>query len=326
MRSLVFLVVALLVLAFSADARAHASRAAYLDVTEIGEGEATASLRADAHARVTLSSQDCTIEALPARGSQSVTLSRVRCPGGLAGAAFVVGGLEGSDVVIARVVLEHGGTHGSVLTARSPELVIPLSGDGRSVFAHYVRMGIEHVLSGLDHVLFLLALVWQAYAASRGALRSWASELLRAATAFTVAHTLTLTATTLGWLHVPSDVAEIMIAVSLVLVALDVGRMQSTFIPSSSRLGVVMAFGLVHGLGFAGALAGARLPENAVALGLLGFNVGVELGQLGLLAGAVALISIVPLLLRARAATFSAYAIGATGAFLLIARSGVLFR
>ena len=114
-----------------------------------------------------------------------------------------------------------------------------------------------------------------------------------------------------------------MIAVSLVLVALDVGRSAA-----QSRLGVVAAFGLVHGLGFAGSLASARLPEHAVALGLFGFNVGVELGQLILLAGAVAVISLLPRAngLRARGATFSAYAIGATGAYLVLARSALFFR
>ena len=84
----------------------------------------------------------------------------------------------------------------------------------------------------------------------------------------------------------------------------------------------------LHGLGFAGSLANARLPEHAALVGLLGFNVGVELGQLVLLAAAVAVISLVPRTgaARGRAATFSAYAIGATGAYLVLARSAFLFR
>ena len=318
------MLIALLFVAATRDARAHASRTAYLDVTEISEGEAMASLRADPQARIALTSTDCAIEALPnAAQSQSVAVVRLRCPGGIAGATLGISGLrEGSDVVIARVSLLHGDAQGSVLTARSPQLVIPSSGSGQSVFSHYVRLGVEHVLSGIDHILFLLALVWQAHAASRGASRSWAAEVARAATAFTVAHTATLTATTLGWVHVPSAVAELMIAVSLVLVALDVGR------ESKSSYLLVMTFGLVHGLGFAGALADARLPEHAVALGLVGFNIGVELGQLMLLAGAVAAIAILARsnVTRARVATLSAYAIGITGAYLVIARSTSFFR
>ncbi|MDB4938270.1 MAG: Membrane protein [Labilithrix sp.] len=313
------LLVAALVAFAARDAHAHASRTAYLDVTELGEGEAVASLRADPHAPIALSSPDCSVDAIPgAARSQSITLLRLRCARGLAGATLEASGMIGSDVVIARVAFQRGDAHGAVLTARSPRLVVPTSGSGPSIFTHYVRLGIEHVLSGIDHILFLLALVWQTHAAARGALRAWAATLARAATGFTVAHTATLTATTLGWIHVPPDLAETMIAVSLVLVALDVGRATT-----SSRLGIVMPFGLVHGLGFAGALAEARLPEHAVAIGLLGFNVGVELGQLCFLALAVAAIAVFlrsrPV--QARAAVFAAYAIGATGAYLVIARS-----
>jgi hypothetical protein len=322
---LVALSLALLLALFAGQARAHASRTVYLEVAEIGDGEAIASLRSDGALPITLRSPDCALEALPvtARAASVGTLTRVRCPGGLGGATLEIEGLrDGSDVVLARVSRAEGEGQGAVLTARSPRLVIPAPGGGRSVFQRYVRLGFEHVLSGLDHVLFLLALVWQAHAASRGALRPWALELARAATAFTLAHTLTLTATALGWLAVPAGLAEALIAVSLVLVALDVGRAAPPL-----RLGVVMAFGLVHGLGFAGALTESRLPEHAVALGLLGFNVGVELGQLALLAAAVAAISLLArsVALRARAATLSAYAIGATGAYLVLARSTFFF-
>jgi hypothetical protein len=321
----VALVIALLVVVLTGDAHAHASRTSYLDITEIAAGEAIASLRNGGGAKLAITSPDCSIDEVKgALHSQSVTMAHLRCARGLAGATIAVTGMvDGSDVVIARVALEHGDARGSVLTARSPRLVVPSSShtDGGALFAHYVCLGVEHVLSGLDHVLFLLALVWQAHAASKGALRSWALELARAATVFTVAHTASLTATTLGWLHVPSHLAEAMIAVSLVLVALDIGR------ENSSRLGVVLMFGLVHGLGFAGALADARLPENAAALGLFGFNIGVELGQVMLLAIAVLLIALLAKpVLRVRAATLSAYAIGATGAYLFLARSILLFR
>jgi hypothetical protein len=321
---LVALLLALLLALSAGEARAHASRTIYLEVTEIGDGEAIASLRSDGAVPLALRSPDCALEALPSVArAPSAALTRVRCPGGLGGATLEIEGLrDGSDVVLARVSRAEGEGQGAVLTARSPRLVIPAPGGGRSVFQRYVRLGFEHVLSGLDHVLFLLALVWQAHAASRGALRPWALELARAATAFTLAHTLTLTATALGWLAVPAGLAEALIAVSLVLVALDVGRAAPPL-----RLGVVMAFGLVHGLGFAGALTESRLPEHAVALGLLGFNVGVELGQLALLAAAVAAISLLArsVALRARAATLSAYAIGATGAYLVLARSTFFF-
>jgi hypothetical protein len=231
--------------------------------------------------------------------------------------------VEGADVVIARVVTAHGEGQGAVLTARSPSLAIAGVSGGRAVFTRYVALGVEHVVSGLDHLLFLVALVWLAHGKAQGSLRAWVVLLARAATAFTLAHTATLTATALGLIHVPPVLAEAMIAVSLILVALDVGKDDAKV-----QLGVVAAFGLVHGLGFAGSLASARLPEHAALLGLLGFNVGVELGQLALLAGAVAVISLLPRRgeLRARGATFSAYAIGATGVYLVLARSALFFR
>jgi hypothetical protein len=325
LRHLVALAVALLLVVLVTSAHAHASRTATLDVTELAEGEAVASLSSAPSAGLGLTSADCHVEALAgAARSQSVTSLRLRCPRGLAGATLVVSGMvEGSDVVIARVLPLHGEGQGAVLTARAPSLAIAGAAGSRSVFTRYVALGIEHVLSGVDHLLFLLALVWLAHGSVKGSLRAWVVELARAATAFTLAHTATLTATSLGLLHVPPVLAEAMIAVSLVLVALDVGREGA-----KSRLGVVAAFGLVHGLGFAGSLASARLPEHAAILGLLGFNVGVELGQLALLACAVALVSLLPRAshLRARGATFSAYAIGATGAYLVLARSALFFK
>jgi hypothetical protein len=325
LRYLLALVVALFLVARAGDAGAHESRVAYLDVTELAEGEAVASLSSSSPARLVLGAPDCAVERVPiAARSPSVVATRLRCPHGLAGATLEVSGMvEGADVVIARVLPLHGEAEGAVLTARSPSLVLSGSPGSRSVFTRYVTLGTEHVLSGLDHLLFLLALVWLAHGAAKGSLRAWVVELARAATAFTLAHTATLTATSLGLLHVPPVLAEAMIAVSLVLVALDVGRDGAR-----SRLGVVAAFGLVHGLGFAGALATARLPAHAALLGLLGFNVGVELGQLMLLACAVAVISFVPRAsaLRARGATLSAYAIGVAGAYLFLARGTLFFK
>jgi hypothetical protein len=329
---LVALVVALLALVYAASAHAHASRTAYLELIETGEGEAVASLRADPQARLRLSSDDCTFAAIDAASasSQAVSTTRLRCARGVEGSSLSVDGeLGAGDVVVARFVPRHGDAYGAVLTARSPRLVIPVGDGSSAVLARYVRLGVEHVLSGLDHVLFLLALVWQSHAASRGALRPWLSELARAATGFTLAHTVTLTATALGWIHVPPAFAETMIAVSLVLVALDVGR------TSRLRVGVVSAFGLVHGLGFASALAGGGLPRHAVALGLVAFNVGVEIGQIALLAGAAAAIALLPRLvssrhearhsLRAFGRTASAYAVGAIGAYLFFDRTSALF-
>ena len=340
------LALALCLLALAGRAEAHGARTSYLDVVENGPGEAVASLRSDTPARFAVTSPDCSVEPmtlavdrLTAARSTSVTVSRLRCPRGVAGATLEIRGLvESDDVVIARVMLEHGATHGAVLTLRAPKLVIPSGENVSFVLSRYVRLGVDHVLSGIDHILFLLALVWQAHAASSGRLRKWASELARDATGFTLAHTATLTATALGWIHVPSEVAETLIAVSLVLIALDSGRPSDATGTPARRLGLVMAFGLVHGLGFASALAEARLPEHAVALGLVAFNVGVELGQLAVIASAMTGFVLLARILgrgpasepanrvvRRHAATACAYVVGVTGAYLVIARASFFF-
>jgi hydrogenase/urease accessory protein HupE len=131
----------------------------------------------------------------------------------------------------------------------------------------FVRLGVEHILSGLDHLLFLAALLL----GSRG-LRS----LLITITAFTAAHSLSLAAATLGWAHVSVDWVEPAIAASIVWMALE--NLLSARAPLRRHL-LTFAFGLVHGLGFAEALTQLRLTGWPLARALLGFNLGVELGQ-----------------------------------------------
>ncbi len=142
-----------------------------------------------------------------------------------------------------------------------------------STFADFFSQGFLHVLPlGLDHILFVLGLFLLR--------REW-RPLLWQVTTFTVAHTITLGLATLGWVHVSPKIVEPVIAASLVFVALE-----NIFRPKYSvwRLVVVFIFGLVHGLGFAGALRELELPTASLVVGLLGFNVGVEGGQLAVIA------------------------------------------
>lgn len=146
------------------------------------------------------------------------------------------------------------------------------------IFAAYVQLGFAHVLAGFDHLLFLLTIVVAA--------RRWRS-LFAVTTAFTLAHSLTLGFAVFGWVQVPAQVIEPAIALSIVLMAADnlirgarVGR---------ERLALVVGCGLLHGLGFASALEGFGLGASQRLAGLVGFNVGVEAGQLSFLLAVLAL-------------------------------------
>lgn len=141
-----------------------------------------------------------------------------------------------------------------------------------STLVEFAREGFVHVVPyGLDHILFVLGL----FLLSRG----WRPLLWQVST-FTVAHTLTLGLATLGWVHVNASVVEPIIALSIAAVAIE-NILHPRYTPW--RLVIVFAFGLVHGLGFAGALSGLELPNASLIVGLLGFNLGVEGGQLAVI-------------------------------------------
>jgi hydrogenase/urease accessory protein HupE len=167
-----------------------------------------------------------------------------------------------------------------IVTASAPRLVVygAPSGVGlRSlapIAADYTRLGVEHILTGFDHLLFVVALAL---------LVRVGRSLLATVTAFTVAHSLSLAATVLGLVNVPSPPVEAIIALSIVLVCVECLRPADSLARRAPWL-VAFAFGLLHGLGFASALLAIGLPQTHVPLALLFFNIGVELGQLAIIA------------------------------------------
>ena len=141
------------------------------------------------------------------------------------------------------------------------------------VAGDYTVLGVEHILSGFDHLTFVLALLL---------IVSGAKRLLITVTSFTLAHSITLAAATLGMMWVPGPPVEATIALSILFLASElvkVNRGQSSLTAQYPWI-VAFVFGLLHGFGFAGALSDVGLPQNEVPLALLMFNVGVELGQL----------------------------------------------
>jgi hypothetical protein len=171
-----------------------------------------------------------------------------------------------------------------VLSRESPDVTLNVSAPGRwRQFADFVAEGIWHILKGYDHILFLLTLLFPAvvhYGAGewqgRGSPRDTTLEVLRVVTAFTLAHSLTLSLAVLGLVHLPARWVECAIALTVLLGALN--NLRPVIV--RRRWAVAFAFGLVHGFGFASVLADLGLHGANLALSLLGFNTGVELGQL----------------------------------------------
>ena len=185
--------------------------------------------------------------------------------------------------------LEHGAsTSTAIFTPERAQQSLQVAGASRwRQFVDYVKHGVWHIWIGFDHILFLLSLllpavlVWRDGAWHGGAgLRAAVIDVLKIVTAFTLAHSITLSLATLGVLALPSRVVESAIAASVALAALN------NVWPLFQRRRAVAAFGfgLIHGFGFASVLLDLGLPASSLWLSLLGFNAGVELGQLGIVA------------------------------------------
>jgi len=242
----------------------------------------------------------------------------VACPAeGLVGRSVAVRGLEESQSsVLLRVDLADGRSLRQVLRSGQASRVIPARTRARDVARDYVRMGAAHIAGGLDHLAFVLGLVLLVPAGRR---------LLATITAFTAGHSLTLALAALGHLRIPPAPAEALIAASILAVAVELARPGGA--GRRHSVGLAAGFGLVHGLGFAGALAQVGLPDGEIPLALAAFNVGIELGQLAFVAGLLALGALaarVPRPPGVRLQLVPAYAIGGLAAFWLWERIAVL--
>ena len=192
----------------------------------------------------------------------------------LVGSTLGVDGLAGSGTdALVHVVLGDGREMRTILTAETPRYTIPERESWSDVARSYLVLGAEHLASGLDHVLFVLGLI---------ALLGASRRLLLAITSFTLGHSLTLAIAALGIVQLPSGPVEIGIAATLVLLAAELARPDRGSTLRRHPGWMPFSFGLLHGLGFAGALAELGLPQHAIPLALFSFNVGIELGQLAL--------------------------------------------
>jgi len=203
--------------------------------------------------------------------------ARLRCDGGLVGKRIAIDGLEATRTdVLVRIERADGTTQTVRLTPEDTAFTVVAAQSGIAVAGAYFGLGVEHILLGIDHLLFVLALLFL--------VGSW-PRLVATVTAFTAAHSLTLAAATLGWVHVPQKPVEAAIALSIVFVAADLLRPREASLTRRMPWVVAFAFGLLHGFGFAGALSATGVPAHAVPIALLFFNLGVEAGQLAFIAG-----------------------------------------
>jgi hydrogenase/urease accessory protein HupE len=243
----------------------------------------------------------------------------IKRPGGLAGGMVRISGLDATltDALV-RVQRLDKTVQVARLTPASTAFVVEDSPSVAAVATTYLKLGVEHILLGYDHLLFLLALVM--------IVRS-GRMMIATVTAFTVAHSITLAAAALGAVRVPPPPVEAAIALSIVFVAAEIVRLRRGEASLTVRYPwvVAFAFGLLHGLGFAGALLEIGLPQRDVPLALLMFNVGVELGQLAFIGAILALVALyrripVPQLVEARMQPLAIYGIGALASFWFFER------
>jgi hydrogenase/urease accessory protein HupE len=255
----------------------------------------------------------------------------IRRDGGLAGQAVSIEGLSATSTdVLVRIESLEGAIQTERLSPTNTSFVIQAVPGSGEVAATYLRLGVEHILFGFDHLLFVLALVIL--------VRDWRRVAITV-TAFTIAHSITLAAATLGFVNVPGPPVEATIALSIMLVSVEILNARRGKPSLTARLPwlVAFSFGLLHGFGFAGALAEVGLPQHAIPVALLFFNLGVEIGQLGFVAAvltagglfrtAMALRLELALMQRAvnRLDVIAAYAIGTVAAFWLVERTSAFF-
>jgi hydrogenase/urease accessory protein HupE len=193
---------------------------------------------------------------------------------GLQGTLVIEGVGKGYSAALVRVFWVDGQSSVFTLTASQPSAQLYGAADDRrgrgEIASAYLVLGVEHILGGIDHLLFVFGLLF---------LVGFQRRLVWTITAFTAAHSLTLASAALGWLTLRSPPVEAIIALSIVLVAAEALHQRMTL---ARRWPAALAFlfGLVHGLGFAGALQDVGLPQKHLPTALLTFNVGVEIGQL----------------------------------------------
>lgn len=305
---------------------AHEVRPAYLQIREVGADTYDILWKTPAQGQMRLA-----LDVILPGACESVTEPhsvlldgsvlarwRERCEGGLVGQEIGISRLDATltDAIVRFEPLE-GPDRTLRLTPDKPGGILPATQSWTGVAVVYFGLGVEHILLGFDHLMFVLALL---------ILVGDAKRLIGAITAFTVAHSITLAGTTFGWVKLASAPVEATIALSIVFLASEILRVRAGRASFIARMPWVasFSFGLLHGFGFAGALREIGIPEEAAGTALLFFNLGVEAGQLAFIAAvllALTLWRLTRLPSPATARGVPVYLIGGTAAFWFLERT-----
>ncbi len=305
---------------------AHESRPAFLDIRELTAGQYDVIWKRPMRGEYVIGfaiawPKVCTPNTATERQvpGASVTRMRLDCGGqGLIGQRISIDRLpETSAEVLVRVEFLDGTTQTDLLRPASATMTVDGPKGALAVGADYAMLGFDHILAGIDHLVFVLGLTLIVGG-------GW--KLVKTITAFTLAHSITLALSTLGVVRVAQAPVEAVIALSIVFLARELLLLRQGRPGLTSRAPwlVAFVFGLLHGLGFAGALREIGLPQGDIPLALLAFNLGVEAGQLAFVAAILALLALVQRTfanaLPKWIGQLPAYAIGTVAAFWTLER------
>jgi hypothetical protein len=329
--STLFLAVALLFIVQAAGVRAHPMAPSLLEVTESETGWAEVTWKTpitrtpgwEMRPRLPSFCKPVDLPTLERVKTGIVEKWEVECSGrSLEGATIDVEGIDRSRTdVLLRVSLADGRSFRTVLRPASPSFVVPERERARDVMKAYVRLGFEHILAGIDHLLFVLGLI---------VLVKGGRKLIGVITAFTLGHSSSLSLAALGWIRIPSTPVDLLIAMSIFILGVELLRdpARKPGLVRRYPWAMTTGFGFLHGLGFAGALVEVGLPAGEIPLALFSFNVGIEIGQL-LFVFVVLLNGAALRLLAFQWPSWStratAYAVGSLASFWLVDRIVLIF-
>jgi hydrogenase/urease accessory protein HupE len=324
----------LLSVALGSIAHGHALEPGYLELRQINEGLYAVVWKKPATEGVPMAiavqlPEQCdprTEGQLTWDGNAFYSRWTATCTGGLEGGELQIEGLEQTSTdVLVRFDFANGVTGTQRLTPTDTSFVVPTQPDRLEVVRTYFAFGVEHILSGIDHLLFVFALLLLVKGVRR---------IIATVTAFTLAHSITLAGATLGWVHMPGPPIEATIALSIAFVAAEIlhGRQGKPGLTERYPWIVAFTFGLLHGFGFAGALKQVGLPQTEIPIALLFFNVGVEVGQLLFIAAVFIFFWLlrrsttgIKMLQATWASALPAYVIGSLAIFWVVQRTAAFF-
>ncbi len=316
----------IMLLSFTINVFAHELQPGLLEIRQLSSDQYEVSWRAPTYfnkphpASLLLPKQWETVGKPSVRNLPDSKLHRrvVRVPqGDITGSIIRFVDLEATITdVFVRVYWLDGSKTSAIARPNQTRVTIVGNKTSWQVFVDYLVLGIDHILSGFDHLTFVFVLLLMVV--------GW-RKLVATITSFTIAHSMTLAAVTLGFVWVPGPPVEAVIALSILFLASELAKINRGESSLTAQYPWVVAFifGLLHGFGFAGALSDIGLPENEIPLSLLSFNIGVELGQLLFVGGVLVVITFLKKI-RVSWPVWSyqvpVYAIGSVASFWLIQR------